>query len=201
MADADVDAVYVATPHPMHSPCAQLALRAGKPALVEKPFTVSAAEAEELVALARSAGLFLMEAMWTRWLPHIVAIRRAARRGRAGRDRAPSSPTTASGSRRTASSGCSRRELASGALLDLGVYPVAFASMVLGTPERIVSLVTPAPDGVDEHDLDGVRLRGRRSGAADTARRRPRARPAARSSGPRRGSRSMATSTGRRRSA
>jgi predicted dehydrogenase len=62
----------------------QLALRAGKPVLVEKPFTVTAAEAEELVALARSKGLFLMEAMWTRWLPHIVAIRELLAEGALG---------------------------------------------------------------------------------------------------------------------
>ena len=84
MADPDVNAVYVATPHPLHSPCAQLALRAGKPALVEKPFTVNAAEAEELVALARAEGRFLMEAMWTRWLPHIVAIRELLAQGALG---------------------------------------------------------------------------------------------------------------------
>jgi predicted dehydrogenase len=149
VADAEVDAVYVATPHPLHSPCAQLALRAGKPALVEKPFTVNAAEAEELVALARSEGLFLMEAMWTRWLPHIVEVRRLLAEGALGK---LASVTADHGQwfapdrdfRRFA------RELHSGALADLGVYPVSFASMVLGTPERIVSLITPAPDGGDE---------------------------------------------------
>jgi len=149
VADPEVDAVYVATPHPFHSPCARLALRAGKPALVEKPFTVSAAEAAELVALARSEGVFLMEAMWTRWLPHIVELRRLLAEGVLGKI---ASLTADHGQwfapdrefRRTA------RELHSGALLDLGVYPVSFASMVLGTPERVVSLITPAPDGGDE---------------------------------------------------
>ena len=107
VADADVNAVYVATPHPLHSPCAQLALRAGKPALVEKPFTVTAAEAQELVALARAEGQFLMEAMWTRWLPHIVAIRQFLAEGRWGRS-SSSRPTTANGSHPTATSGCTR---------------------------------------------------------------------------------------------
>ena len=148
-ADSEVDAVYVATPHPLHSPCAQLALRAGKPALVEKPFTVTAAEAQELVALARSEGLFLMEAMWTRWLPHIVEVRRLLAEGALGDIVSVSADhgqwfAPDRDFRRTA------RELHSGALLDLGVYPVSFASMVLGAPDRIASLSTPAPDGGDE---------------------------------------------------
>ena len=69
VADPEVDVVYVATPHPMHYANALLALRAGKPVLVEKAFTMNAAEARELVATARSRELFLMEAMWTRFLP------------------------------------------------------------------------------------------------------------------------------------
>jgi predicted dehydrogenase len=149
VADPEVDAVYVATPHPLHSPCAQLALRAGKPALVEKPFTVTAAEAEELVAVARAEGLLLMEAMWTRWLPHIVELRRLLAEGALGKI----STLSADHGQWFAPDRDFRRfarELDSGALLDLGVYPVSFASMVLGTPERIVSLTTPAPGGGDE---------------------------------------------------
>src|SRR2546423_14582044 len=76
VADPDVNVVYVATPHPMHHAGALLALRAGKPVLVEKAFTINAGEARELVATARAEGLFLMEAMWTRFLPHIAQIRR-----------------------------------------------------------------------------------------------------------------------------
>ena len=147
--DAGVDAVYVATPHPLHSPCAQLALRAGKPVLVEKPFTVDAGEAEALVALARSAGVFLMEAMWTRWLPHIVEIRRLL----AERALGDIVSVTADHGQWFAPDSDFRRfalELRSGALADLGVYPVSFASMVLGAPERIVSLITPAPAGGDD---------------------------------------------------
>jgi predicted dehydrogenase len=148
-ADPEVDAVYVATPHPLHNPCAQLALRAGKPALVEKPFTVNAADAEEIVALARSERIFLMEAMWTRWLPHIVEIRRLLAQRALGELVSVSADhgqwfAPDRDFRRFA------RELHSGALPDLGVYPVSFASMVLGTPERIVSLRTPAPGGGDE---------------------------------------------------
>jgi len=76
VADPDVDVVYVATPHPMHHANTLLALEAGKPVLVEKAFTMNAAEANDLVEVARSKNLFLMEAMWTRFLPDMVEIRR-----------------------------------------------------------------------------------------------------------------------------
>jgi predicted dehydrogenase len=148
VADPDVDVVYVATPHPMHHFNALLALRAGKPVLVEKPFTMNAVEAEQLVATARASGLFLMEAMWTRFLPHIAEIRRLLDEGALGRI----VTVTADHGQWFAEDPDSRlfaAELGGGALLDLGVYPVSFASMVLGKPDRIVTLSDPAFTGVD----------------------------------------------------
>jgi predicted dehydrogenase len=146
--DPDVEAVYVATPHPAHHAGAQLALRAGRPALVEKAFTMNAAEARDLVATARAEGLFLMEAMWTRFLPHIAQIRELLAGGALGEI----VTVTADHGQWFAKDPGFRLfapELGGGALLDLGVYPVSFASMVLGTPQRIVSVVTPAFTGVD----------------------------------------------------
>jgi predicted dehydrogenase len=146
--DPDVDAVYVATPHPLHHADALLALRAGKPVLVEKPFTMNAAEAEDLLATARAAGVFLMEAMWTRFLPHIAEIRRLLAEGALG----DIVTVTADHGQWFAKDPDFRLfapELGGGALLDLGVYPVSFASMVLGKPHRIVTLVDPAFTGVD----------------------------------------------------
>ena len=148
VADPDVDAVYVATPHPMHRANAMLALRAGKPVLVEKPFTMTAAEAEELVETARAESLFLMEAMWTRFLPHIAEIRRLLADGALG----DIVTVTADHGQWFAKDRDFRLfapELGGGALLDLGVYPVSFASMVLGRPDRIVTLIDPAFTGVD----------------------------------------------------
>jgi predicted dehydrogenase len=148
VADPDVDVVYVATPHPMHHANALLALRAGKAVLVEKPFTMNAAEAQELVAVARAEGLFLMEAMWTRFLPHIAEIRRLLAEGVLG----DIVTVTADHGQWFAKDRDFRLfapELGGGALLDLGVYPVSFASMVLGTPDRIVTLIDPAFTGVD----------------------------------------------------
>ncbi len=148
VADPEVDAVYVGTPHPMHHPDALLALRAGKPVVVEKPFTMNAAEAEELVATARAEGLFLMEAMWTRFLPHVVEIRRLLAEGALGEI----VTVTADHGQWFAEDPGFRLfapELGGGALLDLGIYPVSFASMVLGTPDRVVALSDPAFTGVD----------------------------------------------------
>jgi predicted dehydrogenase len=146
--DARVDVVYVATPHPMHHDNALLALEHGKPALVEKAFTMNGAEARDLVEAARTRGLFLMEAMWTRFLPHVVKVREILDRGVLGEvvsvvadhgkwfSKDPTSRLFAP-------------ELGGGALLDLGVYPVSFASMILGTPERVTAMIEPAFTGVD----------------------------------------------------
>jgi predicted dehydrogenase len=146
--DDSIDAVYVATPHPMHFSNASLALEHGKPVLVEKAFTMNGREARDLVALARSKNLFLMEAMWTRFLPHVVALRELVARGDLGElvnfeadhgkwfELDPAFRLFAP-------------ELGGGAILDLGVYPISFASMLLGRPERITAMVEPAFTGVD----------------------------------------------------
>ena len=82
--DPEVDVVYIATPHPMHRDNAVLALQAGKPVLVEKPFAMNADEARDIVDVARRAGLFAMEAMWTRFLPHVTVIREWLAQGALG---------------------------------------------------------------------------------------------------------------------
>jgi predicted dehydrogenase len=148
VADPAVDVVYVATPHPMHRDNAILALRAGKPVLVEKPFAMNAAEAIEIVEVAREQGLFAMEAMWTRFLPHIAVVRDWLAQGALGEI----VTVTADHGQWFAEDPGFRLfapELGGGALLDLGVYPVSFASMILGTPNRIAAIIDPAFTGVD----------------------------------------------------
>jgi predicted dehydrogenase len=144
--DPDVDVVYVATPHPMHHDNALLALHAGKPVLVEKPFTMNADEARDLVRTARDRGLFLMEAMWTRFLPHIRRVRELL-------PRLGEIVTVMADHGQWFTEDPDFRlfapVLGGGALLDLGIYPVSFASMILGTPNRIVSMSDPAFTGVD----------------------------------------------------
>jgi predicted dehydrogenase len=132
----------------MHHPNTLLALQAGKPALVEKAFTMTAAEAEDLVTTARAKGLFLMEAMWTRFLPHIAEIRGLLAEGALG-DIVTVIADHGQWFEKDPEFRLFAPELGGGALLDLGVYPVSFASMVLGRPDRIVTLIDPAFTGVD----------------------------------------------------
>jgi predicted dehydrogenase len=132
----------------MHHDAAMLAIEAGKHVLVEKPFTLNSAEAERLVAAARAAGVFLMEAMWTRFMPHVDDIRQLLAAGALGDIRT----VTADHGQWAAEDPQSRMyapELGGGALLDLGVYPVSFASFVLGKPSRITAVSDPAFTGVD----------------------------------------------------
>ncbi|MEK3712905.1 Gfo/Idh/MocA family protein [Paenibacillus sp. FSL R7-0333] len=149
--DPDVDAIYIGTPHPFHRENALLALRAGKAVLCEKPFTVNSAELEEVVAYAREHKLFLMEAMWSRYIPAHVKVREWLAAGRIGEvklvkaDLGFRSDWNPEGR-------LLNPVLGGGALLDVGIYPVSFTSMVLGPhPESIASTVHIGETGVDEH--------------------------------------------------
>ncbi|HEY0240977.1 MAG TPA: Gfo/Idh/MocA family oxidoreductase, partial [Friedmanniella sp.] len=129
VADPEVDAVYVASPHSQHHEQALLAIAAGKHVLVEKPFTRNAAEAREVMAAAQAAGVLAMEAMWSRYLPHTDVVRQLLDDGALGDVRL----VTADFSIRTDPEPSHRMlnpALAGGALLDLGVYPLSFAALV-----------------------------------------------------------------------
>jgi predicted dehydrogenase len=146
--DPDVDVVYVSTPHPFHHDAARLAIEAGKPVLVEKPFTMDAAEARDLAARARASGVFLMEAMWARFVPHMVRVRELLRDDALGDVRS----LMADHCQWFVKDRTHRvfaPELGGGALLDLGIYPVSLASMVLGTPSTVTAVSDPAFTGVD----------------------------------------------------
>lgn len=148
VADPEVDVLYVATPHPQHHAVALAALRAGKALLIEKAFTATTAGATEVVDLARQTGLFVMEAMWTRFQPAVVAVRELIADGAIGEVRSVQADL---GVAREYDPGDRLFDLAlgGGALLDLGVYVVSFAQMLLGTPERIVAAGSLFPSGVD----------------------------------------------------
>ncbi|MGM7679658.1 Gfo/Idh/MocA family protein [Microbacterium sp. A94] len=148
VADPDVDIIYVSTPHPMHHAGAKLALEAGKHVLVEKSFTLNRAEAEDLQRIATERGLLAMEAMWTRYLPHMVRIREIIAEGTLGEIRAvtadhtqllPSDPTHR----------LNALELGGGALLDLGIYPVSFIWDILGAPTSIKAVARLVETGAD----------------------------------------------------
>ena len=146
--DPEIDVVYVATPHPMHRDNALLALEAGKPVLVEKPFTMNAAEAREVVTVARERRLFAMEAMWTRFLPHIGVVRDWLAQGTLG-EIVTVSADHGQWFAEDPQFRLFAPALGGGALLDLGIYPVSFASMILGSPTEVVAISDPAFTGVD----------------------------------------------------
>ncbi|WP_217240649.1 Gfo/Idh/MocA family protein [Streptomyces sp. AC555_RSS877] len=146
--DEDVDVVYVATPHSAHRAAAGLCLEAGRNVLCEKAFTLNAREAEELVALARKRGSFLMEAMWMYCNPLIRRLADLVRDGAIGEVRnvqadfglaGPFPPTHR----------LRDPQQGGGALLDLGVYPVSFAHLLLGEPSDIAARATLSDEGVD----------------------------------------------------
>ena len=148
LADADVDVVYIATTHGQHHEHALLALRAGKPILVEKAFTLNAREAREVVAEARARDLFCMEAMWLRLNPLVQQVVAAVAAGRIGRVTTVKAELSA----RFEYDPTHRLfDLAAGggALLDLGVYPIAFAWEVLGRPSSVQAAGQLSPTGSD----------------------------------------------------
>ena len=147
--DAEVDVIYVATPNPQHKEHSLLCLEAGKPVLCEKPFALNAREAEDVIRVAREKKLFLMEAMWSRFFPLMAKVRALLTDGAIGDvqmlvadlciqfDFEPSD----------------RRfslDLGGGALLDLGVYPISLASMLMGPPSKVTTLAHLGETGVDE---------------------------------------------------
>jgi predicted dehydrogenase len=148
-ADATVDVIYVATPHSVHRENTLLALNAGKHVLCEKPFAINGAEAREMVATAQRHGLFLMEAMWTRFFPLMAVLRQLLSQKVIGELRM----ATADFGYRTSFNAESRLfdpALGGGALLDVGVYPVSLAHMLFGTPSRIATIANLGQTGVDE---------------------------------------------------
>jgi predicted dehydrogenase len=148
VADPEVDIVYVSTPHPMHHENARLALEAGKHVLVEKAFTLNRAEAEDLQRLGAERGLLVMEAMWTRYLPHMIRIREIIAEGTLGEIRAVSADHT-----QLLPSDPAHRlnalELGGGALLDLGIYPVSFVWDILGAPTTVKAVGRLIETGAD----------------------------------------------------
>jgi predicted dehydrogenase len=168
VADPDVDVVYVASPHSEHHEHALLAIRAGKHVLVEKAFTRNHREALEVVQSARGAGVFAMEAMWTRFLPHVDVVRQVLETGLLGNVHSVladhGQPLHPGGPRRL-----SDPELAGGALLDLGVYPLSFASFVLGALTSVHASGTLTELGVDAQESITVTNDARSMGVLATS--------------------------------
>lgn len=148
VSDSEIDAVYIATPHPWHMKSALLALEHSKPVLCEKPFAMSASQTKLMMAKASQNKLMLMEGMWMRFLPHMIQIRAILAAGTIGEI------TTVQADhgqwfKEDPNFRLFASELGGGALLDLGIYPVSFAHMVLGVPNNITAKSEPAFTGVD----------------------------------------------------
>ncbi len=147
--DPDVQAVYIATPHPQHKDAILLCLNHGKAVLCEKPFTVNAKEAAEVIELARSKDLFLMEGMWSRFFPGMVRVRELLAAGAIGEARM----LQADFGFRTGVNPEGRLfnlAMAGGGLMDVGVYPISLASMIFGTPTDMSGLAQMGETGIDE---------------------------------------------------
>jgi predicted dehydrogenase len=149
VADPDLDIIYIATTHNAHFENAKLALSAGKHVLLEKPFTLDASQAKALVALAKENDVFLMEAMWTRFLPNHVALFEKIQEGLIGKplyviadhnqflpkEKAPRLHDSA---------------LGGGSLIDVGIYPISFAHRIFGVPQQIKASASLMPGKIDE---------------------------------------------------
>lgn len=148
VANPDVDAIYIATPHPFHKAHTMLALSAGKPVLCEKPFAISADQAQAMIDCAERNNVALLDAMWTRYLPHIATLREILASGVLGKIQT----LEADHGQRLADQNIPRLvdpTLGGGALLDLGVYPISFAHLVLGAPSAITARAVMSDRGVD----------------------------------------------------
>ncbi|MFU8875233.1 Gfo/Idh/MocA family protein [Micromonospora sp. SL4-19] len=149
-ADPDLDAIYVATPHATHHEATMTCLAGDKAVLVEKPCTLDLATSSELVETARSRGLFLMEAMWMRANPLLRKVVELVAAGTIGEvtsvraDFGVAGPFPPEHRMRA-------RALGGGALLDLGIYPVSLAHLLLGVPQHVHAWAKLSPEGVDEN--------------------------------------------------
>jgi predicted dehydrogenase len=146
-----IDLVYVSTPHSCHFENSLLCLEHGKAVVCEKPFTINAPQARLLIEKARAKRLFLMEAMWSRYIPAIVRLRDLLASNAIGRVQL----MVAGGAYMPdfdSESYLFRPDLGGGVLLDAGVYLLSMASMIFGSPRRVLAAGSLGDSGVDEHD-------------------------------------------------
>jgi predicted dehydrogenase len=151
-ADPHVDAIYIGSPHAFHEADAVLCLRHGKHVLCEKALALNAGQVEHMISVAREEDRLLMEAMWTRFLPAMVRVRRLVAEGAIGTPRF----LTADFGFKAAFDPHSRLfdpALGGGALLDVGIYPLSLAFMLFGEPTEITGFANLAATGVDQESV------------------------------------------------
>lgn len=147
--DPEVDVIYIASPHAMHPEHTKLCLEHGKAVLCEKAFALNYFDALEMVNLARSKNLFLMEALWSRFLPHYLKVREMIAQGMIG-DLKGVIANFGFKSTQTEDGRHFNPSLGGGSLLDIGIYNVFFAQSILGVPDQIISSMNTSSTGVDE---------------------------------------------------
>jgi dihydrodiol dehydrogenase / D-xylose 1-dehydrogenase (NADP) len=150
--DPEVDVIYISTPHNFHADNSILCINSGKAVLCEKPFTVNAMESRQVVKLAREKNIFIMEAMWSRCLPIYKKVREWISDGLIGEVRMLHADFGFNAGWNPAGRTLNPN-LAGGALLDVGIYPISFAFWIFGKkPERILSMAHIGSTGVDEQN-------------------------------------------------
>lgn len=157
--DPGVDLVYIATPHNSHFELINLCLEKGKHVLCEKPLVLNARQAQACTTLAREKGLFLMEALWTRFFPATQKVNHWVQQGRIGQLKNITADFSFAANY-DPKGRLFNPTLAGGALLDLGVYPISLATLFLGTPEKIDGSARIGETGVDEEDLIRLEFAG-----------------------------------------
>lgn len=153
--DPEVELVYVATPHPFHYEHAKMCIDAGKPVLVEKPFCVNTEQAEKLLEYAKEKDVFITEAMWIRYLPMYEIIEKKLKSGIIGDVKVITANLAYPMLKKER---LIKPELAGGALLDVGIYPLNFADMFTDAEIKDINAIASlTQDGVDAHDSITVR--------------------------------------------
>lgn len=148
--DPEVDGVYIATPHRFHFENAMLALNAGKPVLCEKPLTVNAGETKKLIEASKKNKVFLMEALWSRYLPIYTVVREWLDKKEIG-DISLMIGTFGFNAPKEKDDRWQNPELAGGTLLDMGIYPIAISQWVMKSqPKSFVAMAHIGKTGVDE---------------------------------------------------
>lgn len=159
LANPDLDLVYIATPNHLHRDHALQCIAAGKHVICEKPFALNCAEAQEVFDAAKAAGVFVMEALWTRFQPAVAAIRNVISSGEIGDVRFIEA---AFGLAISHKERVARKEMGGGAILDLGIYPLNFAAMFMpvGSDCKISATTTRLPSGADDQSIISIQAPG-----------------------------------------
>lgn len=147
--DKDIDIVYISTPHPMHKEFSIMCMEAGKSVLCEKSVAMNESELTEMISCARKNNVFFMEAMWTRFLPSIVKVRELLKNDKIGNIKRVTADFAFNATEKVGR--LYELELGGGALLDVGIYVLSFATMILGyEPKKVNSIAYIGETGVDE---------------------------------------------------